>query len=77
MKYYDWKGMFFDGFAEVHLNYKYGYINEKGEEICEIKYDSIGYFYAGFAHVSIKFKHGYINDKGIEVVPCEYGYGEA
>ena len=64
-------------------NGKYGYMNEKGKEIIECKYDDAFSFQKnGLAAVAKKagkdangndlFKWGYINRKGEEVVPLQY-----
>lgn len=62
---------------------KMGYINEKGKEIIECKYDTAEDFEEnGLARVGIEngvdeegeqtYLYGYINVKGEEIVPCEY-----
>lgn len=75
-KKYDYVGEFFDGFACVELSDKWGFINEKGEEITSIKYDSVDYFINGFAEVKLTNKYGFINEKGEEIIPCIYDWGE-
>lgn len=78
MKDYDFKNYDFnDGFASVCLNNKWGFVDENGDEICEIKYDYVWYFENEFAYVRIGNKHGYINRQGIEVVECKYKYKQA
>ncbi|PZM86698.1 MAG: hypothetical protein DLD55_05000, partial [candidate division SR1 bacterium] len=69
--------IFQDGYAMVRIGEKRGFINEQGEEICEIKYDEIEYngvwyFKNGYARVRIGEKRGFINERGEEV--CEIKY---
>lgn len=45
---------FFYGHAVVELDGKFGFINESGDEVCEIKYDYMSCFNAhGFAQITI------------------------
>jgi hypothetical protein len=67
-KRYDKIWNFFEGFAAVQLNNKYGLINQLGQEICPPKYDSIWYFYDGFAKVELNGKIGYIDTTGKEYI---------
>jgi len=74
---YDYIGEFKNGIAEVRLNCKCGFINNKGEEINGLKYDHIGNYYNGFAVVQVsdstKFgKYGFVNIYGYEI--CEIKY---
>jgi hypothetical protein len=64
MKNYDWIGYFYGGFARVRLNGKWGFINEKYEEVIKCKYDDCEAFDNGFALVSLKEKYNYINNQG-------------
>ena len=48
----------------VRIGDKKGFINEQGEEICEIKYDQVWNFENGFAVVRIGDKRGFINEQG-------------
>ena len=51
---------------------KYGFINAKGEQIIECKFDSVGGFSGGLATVKKDGKYGYINTKGEQVVECKF-----
>ena len=41
---FDYAGDFNEGFAAVLKDRKWGYINTKGEQIVECKFDDVGYF---------------------------------
>ena len=69
---YDQVGYFYSGIAKVRLNNKFGFINEKGEEITEIKYERADEFSAGYAGVSLGGKWGFINAKGEEICKMIY-----
>lgn len=59
----------FFGIAIVFLNGKNGIINNKGKEICDIKYDDINCFDYGYTLLSLNNKFSYINEKGKEITP--------
>ena len=61
MKKYDYIGTFVEDFAKVELNGKYGFINQKGEEITPLKYDWASSFKEGFATIELNRKYGFIN----------------
>jgi hypothetical protein len=66
---YDWVGEFTDDFAGVKLNNKWGFINDSGQEICEIKYDEVknfNNFSNGFAIVKLNDEYLYIDKQGNE-----------
>ncbi len=67
---------FSDGLAKVENNKgKYGYINEKGEEVIPPIYDAIIYDWISsdsLLGVMKEGKYGYINKEGKEVIPCIY-----
>jgi hypothetical protein len=70
---YDYIFNFFNNIAEVKLNGKWGFINENGEEICEIKYYATTSFSFGkFAFINYDHKWGIIYKNGYEIVPCVY-----
>lgn len=49
---YDEIRPFYNGYAVVTIGGKYGFINEKGEEICPIKYDKVSDFgELGYANI--------------------------
>ena len=76
-KKYDYVSKYYSGFAAVRIGYKWGFIDEKGNEICPIKYEfpdnkRLGTFWEGFAVV------GAPNGKFVEVcgIKCEcLGFG--
>ena len=63
---YDLVWDFCEEYAKVRLNGKFGFINKKYEEICELKYDCVWKFHDEFARVRLDGKFGYINKKGVE-----------
>ena len=63
---YDDASNFENGFAEVELNNKYGFIDENGKEICEMKYDKAFNFKNGFAEVQLNGKIIKIDTEGNE-----------
>jgi hypothetical protein len=46
------------------LDGKYGYINQRGEEIVPLRYENLGLFHDGFAIAQLNGNKGYINQKG-------------
>ena len=65
---------FHNGFAEVMINGKWGFIDESGKEVVPLIYDYIESFENGFAEVMINDKWGFIDESGKEVVPLIYDY---
>jgi hypothetical protein len=76
MKKYSFVDDYVNGFATVSKKNKWGFINEKGEQICELIYDDLYAMVDGFAKVKSKKKYGIINKNGIEVFKCEYDLDE-
>jgi hypothetical protein len=72
MDKYEYIGFSVNGFREVIINNKAGFIDSNDKEICEIKYDIVWDFYTGFAKVLLNGKYGYINIEGCEIVKCKY-----
>ena len=84
VKQYDFISKFYNGFAAVEQNGKWGYIDEEGNEICELKYEFPRFnnhkspfrFSEGYVGVGIPkgrfLRFGYIDEKGKEVCPFEY-----
>ena len=68
-KKYDYVRDFHEGFARVELNDKWGFVNQKGEEVVELKYVKVYNFHEGLAQVMLNRKWGYVDTKGEEVVP--------
>jgi hypothetical protein len=78
MKKYDFVGKYYNGFARVVLNDKYGFINKHGVEICEIKYDMVWYFIKNeCAGVKLNNKFGFIDHNGKEICPIKYDWTTA
>ena len=71
-KKYDYVDEFYEGFAAVVLNGKWGFVNRKGEEVIPPKYDDVNDFYHGFARVQLNGKYGFVNTEGVEIVPPMY-----
>ena len=63
---------FIEGLAGVEKDGKRGYINTKGEQIVECKFDYVGDFKDGLAMVEKDGKRGYINTKGEQVIECKF-----
>jgi hypothetical protein len=64
---------FFNGLARVKVNGKWGYINEKGEEIVPPRFDAAEDFATnGLAWVSVDDKWGLVNERGEEIVPPRF-----
>jgi len=68
-KIYDTVGFFVNGYAIVEKNKKFGFIDQKGKEICKICYDDVGDFEEDVAEIMINDDYGYINNEGFEICP--------
>ena len=66
-KKYDEIRAYVEGFAAVRIGDKWGFIDEAGEEICEIRYDEVVDFNNKLAAVSKEGRVCYINTAGDEV----------
>ena len=64
---YEHVGNFYEGFANVLLNKKWGFIDKTGKVVIPIKYDKVDIFSEGLAPVSLNKKWGFI-DKTDKVV---------
>ena len=53
---------------------KLGYINTKGEQIVECKFDYADDFNEGLAMVEKDGKRGYINTKGEQIIECKFDF---
>lgn len=51
---------------------KWGYINERGEEIIPLEYEDAWPFFEGLAVAKLKGKFGFIDKSGKEVIPFIY-----
>jgi len=51
---------------------KYGYVNAKGEQVIECKFDVAEDFNEGLARVQKDDKWGYINTKGEQIIECKF-----
>lgn len=51
---------------------KWGFVNEKGEEVIPLRYDGAADFHNGIVRVKLKRKWGSINEHGKIVVPIRY-----
>ena len=75
---FDYAGSFYEGFARVKKDGKWGYINTKGEQIVECEFYGGWYFNdfkdfnEGFASVKKDYKWGYINTKGEQAIECKF-----
>ena len=57
-------------------NTQIGYLDIKGNQIGEIKYNNLWGFVDGIARVEYEGKYGYINNKGQEIIPLIYEYAD-
>jgi len=51
---------------------QYGFMNTKGEQVIETKYDFVGSFSEGLAAVVLDGKYGFVNKYGELKIKCEY-----
>lgn len=51
---------------------KWGYVNEKGKQITELKYGRTYEFVEGYGRVVKDGKFGFVNNEGKQVIPCIY-----
>lgn len=65
---------FCNGYAIVYLNDKAGFINDKGEEICPVKYDMLWPFRDNEYPTMVRLngKYGLIDRNGKELCPIKY-----
>jgi hypothetical protein len=73
---YDWISSFSCGIIVAKLNNKYGFVNNKGEEITSSKYDYAYSFSDGFAIVKQNGKYGYIDILGKEITAIKFDKAE-
>ncbi|MGZ4033683.1 MAG: WG repeat-containing protein [Bacteroidia bacterium] len=70
---FDVVGSFENGFAQVEEGNKWGFINEKGKLVSELKYENDGWFSKeGIAHVKLNGLYGFIDKTGKEIIPFVY-----
>lgn len=73
---YDGAGSFREGLAAVKTGEKWGFIDQKGQEVVPPKYDDVHHFREGFAAVCMgdwkTGKWGFIDRTGKEIVPPKY-----
>lgn len=73
---YDTASNFSEGLALVSKDGKYGFIDESGEVVIPLQFDSMVYdFKEGLACVEIDGKFGFIDKTGNIVIPCQYEDG--
>lgn len=63
---------FSDGLVRVKKNEKYGFINEKGEDIIPCIFDQAYPFSEGYSCVKSNNRWGYINKNGVAIIPFEF-----
>lgn len=77
-KNYDEVWMFSNGVASVRKGDKWGFINDKGEEVIPVKYDEGSSFFErpgmkiDVTPIRYNGKYGYINKQGKELTPFKY-----
>ena len=63
---YNYVGEFSEGFINVKLNDKYGFVDQQGKEVVPLKYDDAFSFHEGLARVKLNGKKGYVDKEGHE-----------
>ena len=61
-----------DGMLAVRKNYKWGYVNSKGDEIVTPKYDTCTAFKYGYGRVKLNSKWGIVDRSGTEIFAPKY-----
>jgi hypothetical protein len=69
---YDLIGIQSDGLSKVKKNFKWGYINEQGEEIIPLQFSEAQTFCNGFAKVAMYSKWAIIDVNGNQITPFKY-----
>ncbi len=70
---YDEVRVFSEGLAAVRKNNQWGFIDNKGNLIIPIQYDTAGYFrMSDLCEVTKNGKSGFINKQGAEIIPIIY-----
>ncbi len=69
---YDKQEAFVRGYAIVSQGEKYGMINEAGEEVIPLDFESVSYFVGDYAKVKVGNKFGFINKKGETIIKPKY-----
>ncbi|MDR1679717.1 MAG: WG repeat-containing protein [Prevotellaceae bacterium] len=70
---YDNSISFYNGYAAIKLNGKWGFININGKEITPLKYDEVSDFNRhGIAKVKLNEKWGFIDKTGKEITQIKY-----
>jgi hypothetical protein len=69
---YDKQEEFIRGYAIVSKDGKYGIINEDGEEVVALNFESISYFIGDYAKVKIGDKFGFVDKTGKIVIEPKY-----
>ncbi|MDR1897620.1 MAG: WG repeat-containing protein [Prevotellaceae bacterium] len=64
--------VFYEGFANVVKNDKWGFINETGKETIPLIYEWVDCFSEGLAAVKLNEKCGFIDKTGNEAIPFKY-----
>jgi hypothetical protein len=66
-----------NGLARVKVNDKFGFINEKGEEVIKPRFDSaLDFSDNGLAAIGVNKQYGYINKRGKEVIKPRFDMAE-
>lgn len=69
---FDYADEFYNGYAVVNIDDKWGIINPYGREVVPVKYDYINPFSYGLARFSKDGKMGFVDENGKEVIPAVY-----
>jgi len=71
---YDCGSDYYEGFALVCQNGKFGFLDEKGKQLGFMEFDHAGVFSQGLAKVKKNGKYGFINREGKVVIDYQYDY---
>jgi hypothetical protein len=75
-KYYKC-GYFYNGYALIKFNDKFGILNDENIQICEIKYETIWYDKdIDLFLVRLNIKYGFIDTSGNLVIEIKYAFDE-
>lgn len=71
---YDVGSDYYEHYAVVSINGKYGFIDEHGKQLGFMEYEHAGVFSQGLAKVKKNGKYGFINLSGKILIDFEYDY---
>ncbi|MBW8361304.1 MAG: WG repeat-containing protein [Kaistella sp.] len=69
---YQYVSELLNGFANVKLNNKHGFIDKNRKLVVPVIYEDTGYYYGGLVDVKLKGKWGLLDESGDIILPLEY-----